>query len=146
MSAISRISLQRIRWRPALLAAAIAVGGALAMTVVLAAVAMLASAAAGVPDERVPMLLTTDAAFPWFCAAAGVFTALLAGYITARSEGSVSIRQVMAAGMLVVVSHAAVVGVLGSPLAPLATAMYIASTLPALSLGCYVGAPAPYQP
>jgi hypothetical protein len=146
MSAISRTSLPHVRWRPAFLAAAIAVGGALAMTVVLAAVAMLASTAAGVPAQRVPTLLTSDAAFPWFCAAAGVFTALLAGYITTRLECAASMRQALAACMLTVVGHVAVVGLLGSPLAPVATAMYIACMLPALCLGCYLGAPAPSGP
>ncbi|MEX2142322.1 MAG: hypothetical protein WD894_23840 [Pirellulales bacterium] len=141
MSAISRTSLQSVCWRPALRAAAIGVGGALAMTVVLAAVAMLAAAVAGVPAQRVPTLLTSDVAFPWFCAAAGVFTALLAGYITARNEGGVSSRNVGTACMLTVAGHMAVVGVLGSPLAPVATATYIACTLPALCLGCYFGAP-----
>jgi hypothetical protein len=88
-------------------------------------------------------LLTTDAAFPWFCAAAGVFTALLAGYITSRSEGRASIRQAQAACILTVVGHGTIVVVLGTPLAPWATALYIAFTPPALCLGCYLGAPSP---
>lgn len=141
MTATSRISWQGVRWRPALLAAAIAVGGAMAMTVVLAAVAMLASAVAGVPARQVPTLLTTDAAFPWFCAAAGVFTAVSAGYITTRSEGGVSIRQAVTACLFTFVGQVTVAWVLGSPLAPSATALYIALTLPALCLGCYLGAP-----
>jgi hypothetical protein len=145
MTAISRTLSHNAGWRPALLAAAIAVGGALAMTVVLAAVAMLASALGGMSAQHVPMLLTTDAAFPWFCAAAGVFSALLAGYITARREGNGSIRQVMKACLLTGMGHIGVVGALGSPLAPWAAALYIASTLPALCLGYYLGLPAPRQ-
>jgi hypothetical protein len=141
MTAISRTLSNHAGGWPALLAAAIAVGGALAMTVVLAAVAMLGSALAGVPAQQAPMLLTTDAAFPWFCAAAGLFSALLAGYITAPRDGSVQIHQVMRACLLTGMGHIAVVGTLGSPLAPWATALYIALTLPALCLGRYLGAP-----
>lgn len=142
MFAISTRSLSRLTWRPVCRAAAIAVGGALAMTVVLSAVAMVAAAVGGVPAPRVPTLLTNDREFPLFCAAAGVFTALLAGYITTRSEGGVSIHQALAAGLLTVVCHVAVVSVLGSPLAPLATGVYIALTPPALWAGCYLGASA----
>ena len=111
------------------------------MTIVLAAVAMLASAVAGVPAQRIPTLLTTDVMFPRFCAAAGVFTALLAGYITSRSAGSASTGKALQASVLTVVGHVTVVALLGSPLSPWATAMYIAITPPALCLGCYLGAP-----
>ena len=140
--AVSRTFSNDVGWRPAVLAAAIAVGGALAMTVVLAAVAMLASALAGVPAQQVPLLLTTDAVFPWFCAAAGVFSANLAGYITARCERSMPIRQMVKACLLAGAGHIAVAGTLGSPLGPWATALYIALTLPALCLGCFLGSEA----
>jgi hypothetical protein len=143
MATVSRTLPNDVGWRPAMLAAAVAVGGALSMTIVLAAVAMLASVLAGVPARQAPTLLTTDAAFPWFCAAAGVFSALLAGYITARRERGPWIRQVTRACLLTGAGHIAVVGTLGSPLAAWATSLYIALTMPALCLGCYLGSPAP---
>ena len=141
MNVTSRAYWENVRWRPALLAAAIAVGGALAMTVILAAVAMTASALAGVPAAQVPTLLTADPVFAWFCAVAGVCTAFVAGYITANLEGDGALQQVMAACLLTVAGHVLVVIALGSPLAPWETAIYIALTPPALFVGGYCGAP-----
>jgi hypothetical protein len=110
------------------------------MTVVLGAVAMLAAAMRGLPPAQVPLLLTDDPLFAWFCAAAGVFMALLAGYITSRDGGTTK-GQALAAGILTLVGHGAVAGLAGSPLAAWATAVYIGSTMPALWLGCYLGSP-----
>jgi hypothetical protein len=141
MATGSRTLSHAVVQRPAVLAATIAVGGALAMTNVLAAAALLASALAGVPARQAPALLTADAAFPRFCAAAGLFTALLAGYIMSRFEHGASPRQTCRACVLTLAGHVAIVMLLGSPLAPWATAVYIAGTLPALCLGCYLGAP-----
>jgi hypothetical protein len=141
MPAISRVSPAH-PWSAAFCAAGLAVGGALAMTVVLGAVAMLSAAIRGLPPGQVPLLLTTDTLFPWFCAAAGVFSAISAGYITSRTQGAAAVRHWLAAGMLTMAGHAAVVGLLGSPLAPLATAAYIGLMMPAVCLGCYFGSPA----
>jgi hypothetical protein len=141
MPAIRRAYWQNVRWLPALFAAAIAVGGALAMTVILAVVAMAASALAGVPAAQVPTLLTADPVFSWFCTAAGVCTAFVAGYITANFEGQGAPLQVMASCLLTVAGHMMVVVALGSPLAPWGTALYIALAPPALFLGFYCGAP-----
>src|SRR5688572_26140025 len=93
MPALSRSSRVH-QWTAAIGAAGIAVGGALSMTVVLGAVAMLAAAIRGLPGGQLPLLLTTDPSFPWFCAAAGVFTALLAGYITSQAGGG-TVRHAM---------------------------------------------------
>jgi hypothetical protein len=141
MPAISRISHAR-PWSAAFCAAGLAVGGALAMTVVLGAVAMLSAAIRGLPPGQIPLLLTTDTSFPWFCAAAGVFSALSAGYITSRTQSAASLRHWFAAGVLTVAGHVAVVALLGSPLAPLATAVYVGLMMPAVCLGCYFGSPA----
>jgi hypothetical protein len=104
---------------------------------------MLSAAIRGVPPDQVPLLLTADTWFPWFCAAAGVFSALSAGYITARTGGGVAVPHWLAAGVLTMAAHSCVVGLLGSPLAPVATAVYIGLTMPAVCLGCYFGSPSP---
>jgi hypothetical protein len=126
-------------WKAAFSTAGLAVGGALAMTVVLGAVAMLSAAVRGLPTAQVPLLLTTDQSFPWFCAAAGLFSALLAGYITTRT--GVAAPHGLAAGVLTMTGHAAVVALLGSALSPTATVAYIGLTLPAVWLGGYLGSP-----
>jgi hypothetical protein len=146
MTAISRATWHSVCWRLALLAAAIAVGGALAMTVILAAVAMAASALAGVSSEQVPTLLTSDPVFPWFCAAAGVFTAFAAGYITARLAGGPTLQHVLAACLVTVFGHLLAIALLGSPLAWWGTVLYIGLASPALVLGWYCGIPAPCRP
>lgn len=127
-------------WKTAPYAAGLAIGGALAMTVILGAVAMLSAAIRGLPATQVPLLLT-DSSFPWFCAAAGVFSALLAGYITSRTVGGATANHWLAAGLLTAAGHGCVVALFGSTLAPLATAAYIGLTMPAVSLGCYFGSP-----
>jgi hypothetical protein len=127
-------------WKTAVCAAGLAVGGALAMTVVLGTVAMLSAAIRGLPAAQVPRLLTTDASFPWFCAVAGVFSALGAGYITSRTGGAMA-KHWLASGALTVAGHGCVVALLGSPLGPVATAAYIGLMMPAVCLGFYVGAP-----
>jgi hypothetical protein len=128
-------------WIATVSAAGLAVCGALAMTVVLGAVAMLSAAIRGVPPAQVPQLLTADSWFPWFCAAAGVFSALSAGYISSRTVAGASLHHWFAAGVLTLAAHAVVVGLLGSPLAPMATLAYIGLTMPAVCLGCYLGSP-----
>jgi hypothetical protein len=112
------------------------------MMVILAAVAMLALALRGTPASQIPLVLTTDASFPVFCAAAGVFCALVAGYATTRAAGVAIVRQAVASGALTVAGHAAVVAALGSWLSPMATILYIGLTLPALLAGCYLASPA----
>jgi hypothetical protein len=101
---------------------------------------MLSAAIRGLPPAQVPVLLTTDSSFRWFCAAAGVFSALLAGYITSRNTSD-AVHHWLAAGVLTLAGHVAVVELLGSLLAPVATAAYIGLMLPAVCLGCYLGSP-----
>jgi hypothetical protein len=102
---------------------------------------MLSAAIRGLPAAQVPRLLTTDPSFAWFCAVAGVFSALWAGYINSRTGGATA-NQWLAAGVLTAAAHGCVVALLGSPLAPIATAAYIGLTMPAVCLGCYFGSPA----
>jgi hypothetical protein len=94
------------------------------------------------PSRQVPLVLTTDASLPFFCAAAGVFTAFAAGYITTRDLGAASVRQALAAGIATIAGHAVVVALLGSPLAAGATAVYVGLTMPAVLAGSLVGMPA----
>ncbi len=112
------------------------------MTVVLASVVMLSAALRGLPPAELPLLLRADSAFPKFCAVAGVIAAIMAGYTATRARGGATISESITAGVLTVVCHTAVIGVLGSPLSPPATAIYVALTLPAVCLGCYLGSPA----
>jgi hypothetical protein len=135
------VTAVRLDWPLVLVAPAIAVGGALAMTVILGLAAIAGTAFRGVPSSQVPLLLTTDSAFPIFCAAAGVACALAAGYITARARSGALLRHAIVSSTLTVALHVVVVGALGSPLSPFATAVYIGSTLPALTAGCLLGAP-----
>jgi hypothetical protein len=123
-------------------AAVIAVGGALAMTVVLASVTMLARAVRGISPNQIPLVLTMDASFPVFCAAAGVFSALAAGYITTRAADVAIVRHAVASGALTMAGHGVVVAALGSPLSPVATVLYIGLTLPALLAGSCLASPA----
>ena len=96
----------------------------------------------GLPPAELPLLLRADSAFPKFCAVAGVIAAIMAGYTATRARGGATISESITAGVLTVVCHTAVIGVLGSPLSPPATAIYVALTLPAVCLGCYLGSPA----
>jgi hypothetical protein len=143
MPSNSTDALSQVSWQAAFLAASIAVAGELAMTVVLGAVAMLAAAIRGTPSAQIPMLLTADEFFPLFCAAAGVLTALLAGYITTPAANGGWVRHGFVAGTLTVVAHAAAIALCGSPLGPWQTTAYVSLTLPAVCLGCYWASPAP---
>ena len=142
MSSATATTSPALDWPRAACAAAFAVGGALAMTVVLAAVAMLALAVRGTPAGQIPLVLTTDASFAYFCAAAGVLCALVAGYATTRAAGVAIVRHAVASAALTVAGHAAVVAALGSWLSPMGTILYVGLTLPALLAGCYLAAPA----
>jgi hypothetical protein len=102
---------------------------------------MLSAAIRGLPAAQVPQLLTTDPSFAWFCAVAGVFSALWAGYISSQTAGD-SAKHWLGAGVLTAAAHGCIVALLGSPLAPTATAAYIGLTMPAVCLGCYLGSPA----
>ena len=104
-------------WKAAFSTAGLAVAGALAMTVVLGAVAMASAAVRGLPPAHVPLLLTMDPSFPWFCAAAGLLSAVLAGYITTQTGDAAP--HWLAAGVLTMTGHAAVVALLGTSLAPM---------------------------
>jgi hypothetical protein len=146
MAAISKNDRSARLWHPACLAAIIAVAGALAMTVILAAAALASAAVRGLPPAELPLLLTADSMFPRFCATAGVVMAVIAGYCAIRGDGGVTVLQSVVAGVLTVVGHTLIIFMLGSPLSPAATALYVALTLPAVCLGCYLGSPAKLRP
>jgi hypothetical protein len=124
------------------LTATAAVGGALAMTVLLAPIAILSAMLHGVRPEQAPLLLTADKSFAILCALGGVASAFIAGYITARRKDGTALRHALAAGVLAAAGHAALWNVIGSPLPAQLAAIYIALTVPALVSGWYFGSPA----
>lgn len=142
------VRAQKLSWfdvrccTTAVYAAGFAVAGYLAMTFVLSAVAAAGMVVRGMPAESILPALLADPYLPWFCAAAGVLMAALAGYITARpgAPGRSLVPTALAAGTAVA-AHVATMALVGTALAPVVALAFVVLIAPAVLLGGYLALP-----
>ena len=136
-------SLNRGRSNYRAAAAGIAIGsaGGLLMHFVLSVVAGVGLLLRGVAAERVLPELLSDVRLPGYCAIAGVFIVLLAGYITARSVEVGPLRHALFVGVGTAVVGALLALLFGSRLESIWLAMQLIMLAPAACLGGWLAMP-----